>query len=86
MCYRHQELTWVMLWQYAECPAPGKEFANIIAANGIPVRSMGDMIRAEVKARGIEGSPTIYGEVAAELRAEFGEDILAVRLADEVSS
>ena len=86
MCYRHQELTWVMLWQYAGMPGSGKgEFANIIAANGIPVRSMGDMIRAEVKARGIEGSPTIYGEVAAELRAEFGEDILAVRLADEVS-
>ena len=72
----------------AVCGMPGSgkgEFANIIAANGIPVRSMGDMIRAEVKARGIEGSPTIYGEVAAELRAEFGEDILAVRLADEVS-
>ena len=72
----------------AVCGMPGSgkgEFANIIAANGIPVRSMGDMIRAEVKARGIEGSPTIYGEIAAELRAEFGEDILAVRLADEVS-
>ena len=72
----------------AVCGMPGSgkgEFANIIAANGIPVRSMGDMIRAEVKARGIEGSPTIYGEVAAELRAEFGEDILAVRLADEVT-
>ena len=72
----------------AVCGMPGSgkgEFADIIAANGIPVRSMGDMIRAEVKARGIEGGPTIYGEIAANLRAKYGEDILAVRLADEVT-
>lgn len=72
----------------AVCGMPGSgkgEFAEIIAASGVPVRSMGDMIRAEVKARGIEGGPTIYGEVAADLRAKYGEDILAVRLADEVS-
>ena len=67
-------------------PGSGKgEFANIIAANDVPVRSMGDMIRAEVKSRGIEGGPTIYGEVAADLRAKYGEDVLAVRLADEVT-
>ena len=31
-------------------PAAGKgEFAAILAATGIPVRSMGDMVRAEVK-------------------------------------
>ncbi|MED6338269.1 MAG: AAA family ATPase [Candidatus Thermoplasmatota archaeon] len=72
----------------AVCGMPGSgkgEFAKILADQGIPVRSMGDMIRAEVKSRGIEGSPDIYGEVAADLRAEFGEDVLAIRLADEVS-
>ncbi len=72
----------------AVCGMPGSgkgEFANIIAANGVPVRSMGDMIRAEVKSRGIEGGPAIYGEVAADLRAKYGEDVLAVRLADEVT-
>jgi len=72
----------------AVCGMPGSgkgEFANIIAANGVPVRSMGDMIRAEVKSRGIDGGPTIYGEVAADLRAQFGDDVLAVRLADEVT-
>ena len=72
----------------AVCGMPGSgkgEFAEIIAANGIPVRSMGDMVRAEVKARGIEGSPTVYGDVAADLRAEYGEDVLAIRLADEVT-
>ena len=72
----------------AVCGMPGSgkgEFAQILAGQGIPVRSMGDMIRAEVKSRGMEGSPEIYGEVAADLRAEFGEDVLAIRLADEVS-
>ena len=72
----------------AVCGMPGSgkgEFAQILAGQGIPVRSMGDMIRAEVKSRGMEGSPDIYGEVAADLRAEFGEDVLAIRLADEVS-
>ena len=72
----------------AVCGMPGSgkgEFAKILADQGIPVRSMGDMIRAEVKSRGMEGSPDVYGEVAADLRAEFGEDVLAIRLADEVS-
>ncbi len=72
----------------AVCGMPGSgkgEFAKIIARHGVPVRSMGDMVRAEVEARGMAGSPTVYGEVAADLRAEFGEDVLAVRLADEVS-
>ena len=36
-------------------PAAGKgEFADILAQNGIPVRSMGDMVRAEVKMRGLK--------------------------------
>ena len=72
----------------AVCGMPGSgkgEFARIIADNGIPVRSMGDMVRAEVEARGLTGSPTVFGEVAADLRAKHGDDILAKRLADEVS-
>ena len=72
----------------AVCGMPGSgkgEFAKIIADNGIPVRSMGDMVRAEVKLRGLEGNPNIFGEVAADLRAKFGEEVLAIRLADEVT-
>ena len=46
---------------------------------------MGDMVRAEVETRGLTGSPTVFGEVAADLRAKHGDDILAKRLADEVS-
>ena len=66
-------------------PAAGKgEFAAILASTGIPVRSMGDMIRAEVKARGIPEAPHVFGEVATQLRAEHGEDVLAHRLIDVV--
>ena len=71
----------------AICGMPGSgkgEFANLMAEHEIPVRSMGDMVRAEVNHRQLAETPTIYGEVATELRMEFGEDVLAVRLADEV--
>ena len=62
-------------------PAAGKgEFAAILAATGIPVRSMGDMVRAEVRARGIPEAPHVFGEVATEMRAEHGDDVLAHRL------
>jgi dephospho-CoA kinase len=73
----------------AVCGMPGSgkgEFAQIIAKQGIPVRSMGDMVRAEVASRNLEPSPTIFGEVAADLRANHGEEVLAVRLADEVDN
>ena len=73
----------------AVCGMPGSgkgEFARLIGNHDIPVRSMGDMVRAEVASRGLEGNPTIFGEVAADLRSKFGDDILAVRLADEVDN
>ena len=81
-------LVYCMGHAVAVCGMPGSgkgEFAKIISDNGIPVRSMGDMVRAEVAARGLTGSPTVFGEVAADLRRKFGDDILAKRLADEVS-
>jgi dephospho-CoA kinase len=46
--------------------------------------SMGDMVRAEVRRLELKESPGIFGEIAAQLRAEHGEDVLAVRLADAV--
>ncbi len=68
-------------------PASGKGlFAEILAGMGVPVRSMGDMIRAEVNRLGLEESPSIFGEVATKLRAEFGDDVLARRLINEVDS
>jgi len=73
----------------AVCGMPGSgkgEFAEIMANNGCPVFSMGDMIRLEVKTRGLEESPEIFGIIAAELREKFGDDVLAVRLADTIDS
>jgi len=68
-------------------PASGKGlFAEILAKKGVPVRSMGDMIRAEVNRLGLEESPSIFGEIATRLRAEYGDDVLAHRLIDEVDS
>ena len=62
-------------------PASGKgEFASVLANRGIPVRSMGDMVRVEVSRLGLAESPNIFGEVASNLRAKFGDDVLAVRL------
>jgi dephospho-CoA kinase len=71
----------------AVCGMPGSgkgEFAALLEAAGIPVVSMGDMIRAEVRLRGLDEAPHVFGEVAADLRAKHGEDVLAVRLCDRV--
>ena len=66
-------------------PASGKgEFATLLAETGIPVLSMGDMIRAEVKKRNIKEYPEVFGEVAQQLRQQFGDDVLAVRLCSAV--
>ena len=66
-------------------PGSGKgEFAAVLSNDGIPVVSMGDMVRAEVRSRNLPENPSIFGEIAAELRADFGEDVLAVRLGDKV--
>lgn len=66
-------------------PASGKgEFASVLANRGIPVRSMGDMVRVEVSRLGLAESPNIFGEVASNLRAKFGDDVLAVRLISDV--
>ena len=77
----------VMAWVVAVCGMPGSgkgEFAGVLAEAGVPIVSMGDMIRAEVRTRGLVEEPHVFGEVAAALRAEHGEDVLAVRLCERV--
>lgn len=87
MCGLHLDTIVSQVVAICGMPGSGKgEFAKIVARHEVPVRSMGDMVRAEVESRGMIGNPTVYGEVAADLRAKYGEDVLAVRLADEVSS
>ncbi|MFQ3317357.1 MAG: dephospho-CoA kinase [Candidatus Poseidoniaceae archaeon] len=73
----------------AVCGMPGSgkgEFADVLSENNIPVLSMGDMVRAEVTRLELKESPGIFGEIAAQLRAQHGEDVLAVRLADAVGA
>jgi len=68
-------------------PASGKGvFAAILKDRGIPILSMGDMIREEVRHRQLQESPEIFGVIAAELREKFGDDVLAVRLADTIDN
>ena len=72
---------------FAVCGMPGSgkgEFATVLVEAGVPVVSMGDMVRAEVHRRGLEEAPHVFGEVAAELRAQHGDDVLAVRLCQTV--
>ena len=73
----------------AVCGMPGSgkgEFAQVLTEHSIPVLSMGDMVRAEVRRLELEESPGIFGEIAAQLRSLHGEDVLAVRLADAVDA
>ncbi len=68
---------------FAVCGMPGSgkgEFAQVLSNNDIPVRSMGDMVREEVTRRELDVAPEVFGIVAADLRREFGDDVLAVRL------
>ena len=73
----------------AICGMPGSGkgvFGEVAKELGLPVRSMGDQIRAEVDARGLAGDPHVFGRVALELREEFGDQVLADRLAPVVEA
>ena len=85
MCVRHRPMFMGKVVAVCGMPGSGKgEFAAVLEQQGVPVLSMGDMVRAEVKRQNLTESPGIFGEIAAQLRAEHGEDVLAVRLADAV--
>ena len=87
MCGRPHLVNMGRVFAVCGLPASGKgEFATILAKTGIPVLSMGDMIRAEVKKRNIEEYPEVFGEVAQQLRQQFGDEILAVRLCSAVDN
>lgn len=62
-------------------PGAGKGvFGHVAIDMGFIVRSMGDMIRAEVELRGLKGDPHVFGRIAQELRDEYGYGVLAERL------
>ncbi|NYT00734.1 MAG: flagellar hook-basal body complex protein FliE [Methanocellales archaeon] len=61
-------------------PASGKtEAANVARALGIPVIHMGDVVRAEVKAKGLKITEKNVGKVANEIREREGMGAVAIR-------
>jgi dephospho-CoA kinase len=68
----------------AICGMPGSGkgvFADVAIELGLPVHSMGNLIRAEVEARELTPDPHVFGRMAQELRDEYGDGVLAARLA-----
>jgi len=60
-------------------PGSGKgEAAEVARGMGIPVVTMGDVIRAECRARGLDPAEH-HGEIARKLREEHGDDAIAER-------
>jgi dephospho-CoA kinase len=65
---------------FVGAPAAGKtEAASVAAEMGIPVITMGDVIRGELKRRGLPLSDENAGRIANELRAREGMDAIAKR-------
>ena len=64
-------------------PGSGKSLLSAAAAaTGIPVRSLGDLVRAEVAARGLEETPVHVGRIAGGMREEHGDAAWAERMVD----
>ena len=66
-------------------PLSGKTTAARVAGEmGIPVVVMGDIIREEVRRRGLELNDEIAGKIASELRAKEGMDAIAKRCVPKI--
>lgn len=64
-------------------PGCGKsEAADVARERGIPVVTMGDVVRREARLRGLDATDENLGEVATELREEEGEAAVADRCVD----
>jgi dephospho-CoA kinase len=65
---------------FVGAPAAGKTEAALVAEEmGIPVITMGEVVRAELRRRGLPLSDENAGRVASELRAREGTDAIAKR-------
>jgi len=70
----------ILVFAFVGAPAAGKtEAASVAREMGIPVITMGEVIRAELKKRGLPLSDENAGRVANELRAREGMDAIAKR-------
>jgi dephospho-CoA kinase len=70
----------IQVLAFVGAPAAGKTVAAAVARElGIPVITMGDVIREEVQRRGLPFTDEHLGAVANELRAKEGMDAIAKR-------
>ncbi|MQY54652.1 MAG: flagellar hook-basal body complex protein FliE [Methanosarcinales archaeon] len=70
----------VLVFAFVGAPAAGKtEAASVAKEMGIPVITMGEVIRAELRKRGLPLSDENAGRVANEFRACEGMDAIAKR-------
>ena len=75
----------IQVLAFVGAPASGKtEAASVAKALGIPIITMGDVVRAELRRRGLPLSDENAGRIASELRAQEGMDAIAKRCIPEV--
>ena len=69
----------------AGMPGSGKSLVSQTAREmGIPVYTMGDVVRREVRRRGLEPTPSNLNRVARELRQLYGPRVIAERVLEEI--
>ncbi len=77
----------IQVLAFVGAPAAGKTKAATIAAElGIPVVTMGDEVRKELRKRGLPQNDTNTGRVATELRAIEGLDAIAKRCVPRINA
>lgn len=75
----------IQVLAFVGAPAAGKtEAASVAKTLGIPIITMGDVVRAELRRRGLPLSDENAGRIASELRAQEGMDAIAKRCIPQV--
>lgn len=75
----------IQVLAFVGAPAAGKtEAASVAKTLGIPIITMGDVVRAELRRRGLPLSDENAGRIASELRAKEGMDAIAKRCIPQV--
>ncbi len=68
-------------------PGAGKSLLSKAAEMlGIPVLVMGDVVREETENLGLEPTPENIGRVAVLLREKYGDDVIAKKILEKISS
>ncbi|MEZ0290850.1 MAG: AAA family ATPase [Sulfolobales archaeon] len=66
-------------------PGSGKSIVSTVAREcGLPVYTMGDIVREEILRRGLQASPQVFRRVSIILREELGLDAIAKLTLDKI--